>query len=257
VSVWASADAYERYIGRWSRIVADELLDRLDVPPGARWLDVGCGTGALSSTIRRHDPHGHVTGIDPSEAFVGHARAAVEGEFLVADARELPFADSTFDAVASGLVLNFVPEPERAAAEIVRVVRPGGAIGVYVWDYSEGMELIRHFFDAAIEVDPAAAEHDEGPRFAICHPGPLGELFRSAGARDVEVAPVDAPATFADFEDLWEPFLGGQGPAGAYAVSLDDAARRALRESLRRRLPIAADGSIRLTLRAWAATCTK
>jgi hypothetical protein len=154
-------------------------------------------------------------------------------------------------------VLNFVPEPERAVAEMVRVVRPGGTVAAYVWDYAEGMQLIRHFFDAATEVDPAAAAHDEGLRFAICRPEPLRELFRSAGARNVEVVAVDAHAVFADFDDLWQPFLGGQGPAGAYAVSLDDERRTALREELRQRLPIAGDGSIALTLRAWAAIGAK
>jgi SAM-dependent methyltransferase len=255
--LWASADAYERYVGRWSRLVADDLLARLPVEPGSRWLDVGCGTGVLAATIRRRDPAARVTGIDPSEAFLGHAREAVDGEFLVADARALPFPDSSFDAAVSGLVLNFVPEPARAVAEMARVVPPGGTVAAYVWDYAEGMQLIRHFFDAATEVDPAAATHDEGLRFTLCRPEPLRELFVSAGLTDVEVVAIDAPTVFEDFDDLWEPFLGGEGPAGAYAASLDDAGRSALQERLRQRLPIAADGSIALTARAWAAIAAR
>jgi SAM-dependent methyltransferase len=251
--VWRSGGAYERYVGRWSRLVAHELLGRLDVETGARWLDVGCGTGALADTILRRDPTARVAGIDPSEGFVEHARARVEGDFVVGDARALPFADDAFDVAVSGLVLNFVPEPERALEEMARVVRPGGAIAVYVWDYAEGMELIRSFFDAAIEVDPAAAEFDEGLRFALCRPEPLRRLLLAAGLMAVEVSAIDVPTVFSDFDDLWEPFLGGQGPAPAYASSLDEKARAALREELRGRLPVADDGSIALTARAWAA----
>ena len=150
-------------------------------------------------------------------------------------------------------MLNFVPEPEQAVAEMARVVRPRGVVAVYVWDYAEGMELIRRFFDAAVEVDPAAAELDEGRRFPLCRPEPLRDLFVTTGLGDVDVLPIDVPTVFRDFDDLWQPFLGGQGPAPAYASSLDEERREALREGLRSRLPIAPDGSIALRARAWAA----
>jgi SAM-dependent methyltransferase len=251
--VWRSGAAYEGYMGRWSRLVAAELLGRLDVEPGSRWLDVGCGTGALTSTILARDPTARVTGIDSAEGLVEHARGNVAGTFVVGDAQALPFEDDAFDAAVSGLVLNFVPEPARAVAEMTKVVRAGGVVAVYVWDYSEGMEFIRRFFDAAIAVDPAAEELDEGLRFPLCHPGPLRELFVAAGVADVEVLPIVVPTVFRDFDDFWQPFLGGQGPAPAYVTSLDEERRAALRERLRVRLPIAADGSIALTARAWTA----
>lgn len=251
--VWQSSHAYERYIGRWSRLVADEVLGRLNVEPGARWLDVGCGTGALTGAIRRRDPDARVSGIDRSEGFVAHARRFLDAEFVVGDAAALPFDDDAFDVAVSGLVLNFVPEPARAVAEMARVVRPGGTAAVYVWDYAEGMQLLRRFYDAAVEVDPAAAELDEGRRFPLCRPEPLRELFTGAGLSAVEVAAIDVPTVFPDFDDLWEPFLGGQGPAPAYVSSLDEERRAAVREALRARVPIAADGSIALTARAWAA----
>lgn len=250
--VWRSGEAYEGYIGRWSRLVANDLLGRLEVEPNARWLDVGCGTGALAATILRRGPTARVTGIDPSEGFVEHARSRVAGEFVVGDACALPFADDEFDVAVSGLVLNFVPEPEQAVAEMARVVRPGGTVAVYVWDYAEGMELLRRFWDAAAEVDPAAAELDEA-RFTLCRPERLRELLAAAGLSSVDALPIDVPTAFRDFDDLWEPFLGGQGPVGAYASSLDEERRAAVRERLHSRLPVAADGSIALTARAWAA----
>jgi SAM-dependent methyltransferase len=254
--VWAIGDAYEAYIGRWSRPVAAEFVTWLAMPVGSRWLDVGCGTGALTGAILERAGPEHVTAIDPSAGFVEHVRAAAAGApatFIVADAQDLPFDDGSFDAAVAGLVLNFVPDPERAVAELARATRAGGTIAVYVWDYAEGMELIRRFWDAAIELDPAAAALDEASRFPICHPEPLERLFREAGLADVSVGPIEVPTVFRDFDDLWAPFLGGQGPAPGYATALDTAQLDALRERLRAMLPIADDGSIALSARAWAA----
>jgi SAM-dependent methyltransferase len=254
--IWAIGDAYEAYMGRWSRAVAAEFVTWLALPAGSRWLDVGCGTGALTFAIlQRADPE-HVTAIDPSAGFVEHARAAAAGApatFRVADAQALPFDDASFDAAVSGLVLNFIPQPERAVAELARTTRAGGTIAVYVWDYAEGMEFIRRFWDAAVELDPAAAELDEGARFPICRPEPLERLFREAGLGDVSVGPIEVPTVFRDFDDLWAPFLGGQGPAPGYATALDATHLDALRERLRSMLPIAEDGSIALSARAWSA----
>jgi hypothetical protein len=134
-----------------------------------------------------------------------------------------------------------------------RVARPGGTVGAYVWDYADGMELMRRFWDAVVALDPAAHALDEGPRFAaVCTPDALTGLFRDAGLRDVEAQAIDVPTVFRDFDDFWNPFLGGQGPAPAYATALSEDRRVALRERLRSDLPIAADGSIELTARAWA-----
>jgi SAM-dependent methyltransferase len=171
---------------------------------------------------------------------------------VVADARALPFPDGTFDAVVSGLMLNFVPRPELAVAEFARVAVPGGTVAAYVWDYAEGMRFVRYFWDAARAVDPGSAELDEGRRFPLCNPEPLARLWRGAGIRDVGVRPIDVPTVFQDFDDFWQPFLGGQGPAPTYVGTLDDARRDALRGLLKERLPTAEDGKIPLTARAWA-----
>jgi SAM-dependent methyltransferase len=252
---WAVGEAYEGYVGRWSRRVAERFLEWLDLPEGLRWLDVGCGTGALTATVLAQRRPAHVTGVDPSEGFVAHTRAAIDdpaATFRVGDARSLPLGDAEFDVVVSGLVLNFVPGPAHALAELTRVAASGGTVAAYLWDYADGMAMMRHFWDAAAALDPAAVELDEGRRFPLCRPQPMRELWTGAGLSDVEVEPIDVATVFADFDDYWTPFLGGQGPAPGYATSLPDDRRAALRESLRERLPAARDGSIRLTSRAWA-----
>jgi SAM-dependent methyltransferase len=254
--VWASGNAYEPYVGRWSRLVARQFLAWLAVPRGGRWLDVGCGTGALSEVILEVTSPVAVVGVDPSTGYAAFARRRVQdprARFAVGDVRALPFPAADFDAVVSGLVLNFIPEPAAAVSEIARVTRPGGVVGAYVWDYAGGMELMRHFWDAAVALDPSARELDEGIRFAaICRAAALAELFRGAGLRGVETLAIDVPTVFRDFDDYWTPFLGGQGPAPGYAISLSEERQAALRERIRANLPIAADGSIHLTARAWA-----
>ncbi|MCR6485463.1 class I SAM-dependent methyltransferase [Amycolatopsis sp. OK19-0408] len=251
--MWQTGDAYEAYIGRWSRRVAATFVRQLDVPASRRWLDVGCGTGALTSAVLAAADPVEVVGVDPSEGFLATARAAVtdpRASFEVADARELPFDDDSFDVVVSGLVLNFVPDTTKAAAEIARVTR--GVAAAYVWDLSDGMELIRHFWEAAAELDPArVAELDEGRKFTLCRPEPLGRLWTEAGFGAVSVGEVKIPTVFANFDDYWRPFLGAQGPAPAYLATLPGARRDQVRELLRSRLPTGPDGSIPLSARAW------
>ncbi len=252
---WNSGVPYEHYVGRWSRLVAREFLARLDVPPGRRWLDVGCGAGALSQAILEATRPAEIVGIDRSEGYVAHARERVRDgrvRFEVGDAQTLPFEGGSYDAAVSGLVLNFIPQPDRAVAEMARVTRSGGAVAAYVWDYADGMQLMRHFWDAAVALDPSAGDLDEGRRFPLCRPEPLTDLFRAAGLRNVEVRAIDVPTTFRDFDDYWTPFLGGQGPAPTYTMSLSEDGRGALRERIRAGLPIEKDGSIHLTARAWA-----
>lgn len=257
--VWAAGRLYEPYVGRWSRLVARGFLDWLAIPPGMQWLDVGCGTGALSQTIVERCGPAAVTGIDPSAAFIEHAKAHVQGpvRFLVGDAQSLPLDAASADAAVSGLVLNFVPQPQLALAEMARVVRPGGTVAAYVWDYAGRMELMRYFWDAAAQLDPAAIPLDEGLRFPLCQPQPLAELFEGAGLRRVEGRGIEVATRFQDFDDYWSPFLGGQGPAPGYAMSLDEPRRAALRELIRARLPVAADGSISLVARAWAVRASR
>jgi SAM-dependent methyltransferase len=252
---WSSGDKYEPYVGRWSRLVAREFLNWLAIPTGSQWLDVGCGTGALSQTILQVAEPATIKGVDRSEGFVAFAREHTQDsrvQFEVGDAESLTHVSGTFDAVVSGLVLNFIPHPERALAEMTRVTRPGGMAAVYVWDYADRMQMIRHFFDAAAALDPDAAELDEGRRFLLCQPDALSQLFEAAGLHDVEVRPIEVPTVFRDFDDYWSPFLGGQGPAPGYAMSLSEERRAALREQIRAGLPFASDGSIPLVARAWA-----
>jgi SAM-dependent methyltransferase len=251
---WSAGAAYEPYIGRWSRLVAARFIDWLALPPGARWLDVGCGTGALSAAILERAAPARVFGVDPAEGFLAFARAHVgpRAEFVPGDARDLPVAAGGFDAAVSGLVLNFVPDPGRALAEMRRAVRPGGTVAVYVWDYAEGMELIRRFWDAAVALDPAAASLDEARRFPLCHSDTLAARFAEAGLERLEARTIEVPTVFRDFDDYWSPFLGGQGPAPGYAMSLPEDRRDALRERLRAALPPAPDGRLHLTARAFA-----
>ncbi len=254
-NLWASGAAYEPYVGRWSRRVAREFLSWLAVPADSRWLDVGCGSGALCQTIIDDASPAEVTGIDASEEFVAYARQYVTGayaNFEVADAQALPYRDGAFDAAVSGLVLNFVPQPERMIAEMVRVLRPGGTVALYVWDYAGEMQLMRYFWNAATALDPTALELDEGRRFPLCKPEPLAEIFRHAGLNDIAVRAIDVPTHFRDFDDYWSPFLGGQAPAPSYAMSLHEERRAALRERIRSGLAINRDGSIDLIARAWA-----
>lgn len=252
---WATGDSYEPYVGRWSRLVAREFLAWLGMPAGSRWLDVGCGTGALSQTILQTASPGKVKGVDRSDGYIAFAQAQIQDErmeFEVGDAQALPVETSAYDAVASGLVLNFVPEPEQAVAEMARAARPGGVVAVYVWDYAGKMQLMRHFWNAAAALDPAAYPLDEGRRFPLCQPEPLRQLFQGAGLKAVEVRAIDIPTDFRDFDDYWTPFLGGQGPAPGFAMSLSEERRVALRERIRASLPFALDGSIPLVARAWA-----
>lgn len=253
--IWSGGDAYEAYVGRWSRRVAEAFLPWLGAPAGRRWLDVGCGTGALTAAVlTTADPAG-IVGVDPSEGFLASARARIadpRATFQAGDARSLPVPDHSVDVVVSGLALNFVPDPGRAVAEFARVAAPGGAVGAYVWDYAEGMAMMRHFWDAAATVDPAAAKRDESRRFPICRPEPLAALWTDAGLDTVSVQAIDIPTVFTDFADFWTPFLAGVGPAPGYVMSLAEERRHELRDLLQARLPASPDGSIPLTARAWA-----
>jgi trans-aconitate methyltransferase len=259
-SVWAIGGAYEPYVGRWSRLVAREFVDWLAIPHAASWLDVGCGTGALTETILGRANPARVHGIDPSEGYLALAKEQVRdprARFDVGDARHLSVESARYDAVVSALVLNFIPDLSTGMAEMTRVVRPGGIVAGYVWDYAGKMELMRYFWDAAVALKPDDLERDEGRRFPVCKPGPLKELFDRAGLKDVEVRSIDVSTPFRDFDDYWTPFLGGQFPAPDYAMSLNEEARTTLRERIRAQLPISADGSIPLIARAWAVRGTR
>lgn len=253
--VWASGDSYEQYVGRWSRVVAKEFIRWLAIPVDRQWLDVGCGTGALSQTVLTLAGPERVKGVDRSGQFIGAARERVShpgAEFVVGDAQALPVEPEIYDVAVSGLVLNFVPQPGRMVAEMARAVRRNGTVALYVWDYAGRMQFMRHFWNAAAALDRAAYDLDEGRRFPFCSPAALTELFHDAGVRHVEARPIDIDTDFRDFDDFWTPFLGGQGSAPGYAMSLSEEQRARLRDRLYEALPFAVDGSIPLVARAWA-----
>lgn len=252
---WLSGSAYESYIGRWSRLVAPGFLDWLAIPPARRWLDAGCGTGALTEAILARCAPSSVVGVDPSESFVAHVRTTLVDPrvtFEIGTAAETGLDDGDVDVVVSALVLNFVPDLSAALAEARRVLSPGGTVAGYVWDYAEGMELLRRFWDAAVAVEPEARGMDEAVRFGHVAAEPLAAAFAAAGLSAVDVRPIDVRTVFVDFDDLWTPFLGGTGVGPAFVASLGEAARDALREQLRASLEAEPDGSIRLMARAWA-----
>ena len=254
-SRWDDGSMYELYIGRWGRLVAREFLTWLDAPAHADWLDVGCGTGSLTQTILAMATPARVQGIDRSPDFIAFARTHTsypQASFVVGDALALPEPDAACDVAVSGLTLNFMPQPELAVAELARVTRPGGIVAAYVWDYAGEMQLMRYFWDAAVALHPNDEALDEGKRFPHYAADALAQLFAQAGLHHVETRAIDAPTVFRDFDDYWAPFLGGQGPAPGYVMSLSERQRVRLRNLLRNRLPTASDGSISLIARAWA-----
>ena len=249
----ASADAYDRHVGRYSSQLASALIGFAGVEPGMRALDVGCGPGALTAALAERLGPESVRAADPSEPFAEACRARLPGvEVVVAGAEALPFADGTFDAALSQLVVNFMSDAEAGVREMARVTRPGGIVASCVWDYAGEMMLLRAFWDAAREVDPErAVAADEGVVMPWCADGELADLWRAAGLGDVRLGPLVVSATYADFEDLWSPLPTGIGPSGAFCASLSEDGRAALHDAYRRRLGVG-DGPFELTARAWA-----
>ncbi|WP_291297593.1 class I SAM-dependent methyltransferase [Elioraea sp.] len=253
---WSAGTSYDAYMGRWSGEVATRFLAWIDVPASVDWLEVGCGTGALSAAILATCAPRSLLAIDPSDGFLATARHKLpdpRATFAPGGADALPAADASRDAVVSGLVLNFVPDREKALAEMRRVARPGARIGFYVWDYpGRGVAFMREFWDAATALDPAARDLTEDRRFPFCTQPDLVALAHRAGLVSVAAIPIEVATGFADFDDFWTPFTLGAGPAPGYCMSLEADARARLRERLRHTLPRSADGAIALTARAWA-----
>jgi SAM-dependent methyltransferase len=248
----ASADAYDRHIGRYGAPLAAELIDFAGVGPGMRALDVGCGPGALTAALAEHLGEASVCAAEPSEPFAEACGIRLPGvQVVVATAEALPFADHAFDAVLSQLVVNFMRDAEAGVREMARVTRPGGVVSSCVWDYAGEMTLLRAFWDAAREVVPESAAADEAAVMPWCAEGDLADLWRRTGLCDVRSGPLVARASYLDFEDAWAPFTTGVGPAGAFCKSLDDDRRVALRDAYRRHLRVG-DGPFELTARAWA-----
>jgi len=257
---WQAGDSYEAYMGRWSRQVAPLFVDWLGAADGLDWLEVGCGTGALSAAILARARPKSLISIDSSDGFLATARARVDdrrAEFLLGDAQALPFEAASREVAVSALALNFVPDRHQALLEMKRVTRRGGTIGFYVWDYpGGGVEFMRAFWTAATALDPAAQELTEDRRFPYCTPAGLTGLMRDAGLSEVECMAIEVPTVFPGFEDYWRPFTLGAGPAPGYCASLAGEARLRLADKLRETLPRRADGAIALQARAWAVKAT-
>ena len=236
-------DGYELYMGRWSRLLAPRYAAFAGVRDGERVLDVGTGTGALAASL----PNSEVVGVDPSAAFVEHAKKGARARFEVGDAQALRFADASFDHAMAMLVINFVPDHGKALGEMRRVTRAGGVVSAAVWDYGEGMESLRIFWDEAVALDPAAAPRHER-NMKLCRRGELGALWKKAGLSDVAEDAIVIEQAFSSFDDFWGPFLKGVGPGGAYVASLSDERRGQLRERLRRHWPA---GPFATQARAW------
>lgn len=246
--------AYESFMGRWSRLLAPLFVEFTGVRDRDRVLDAGTGTGSLASALEQSGGSVEVTGIDPSEGFVAYARTnarTARARFEVGDAQRLQFADGSFDVAMALLVMNFIPDHEKALAEMRRVTRAGGKISACVWDYDAGMQSLRFFWDEVVALDPALAVKDER-NMKLCRQGQLGALWRTGGLAEVEEKALVITQHFASFDDYWSPFLEGAGPGGAYVVSLPEGRRSELAARLKRRvLANRQDGPFSLPARAW------
>jgi SAM-dependent methyltransferase len=253
--MFADAEAYDRFMGRWSRLVAP-LVDLAALPDGGPVLDVGSGTGALSFEVVRRKPAFRVTGVDPSKEYVAYATSKSPGQdrarFEVGDAQSLTYGDATFAASVSLLVFNFIPDPAKALREVRRVTRPGGPVAAAVWDYGDRMRMLRVFWDAVVEIDPAAGNRDE-KHMPLCRQGELSKLWKEGGLEGVREQALEITTSFESFADFWDPFLLGQGPAGAYVRALPPDRVLALRNAVKRRLSIANETArFNLPARVWA-----
>ena len=248
------AAAYDRFVGRYSDQLARAFVARLELVSGASALDVGCGPGALTAVLAEILGPERVAAVEPSEPFAAACRERVPGaDVRVAGADALPHDGASFDATVSQLVVNFLPDPAAGLQEMRRVTKPGGVVAGTVWDYAGEMTMLRAFWDAATTLDAdGAGPLDEGVRFPDCNPDALAGLWINAGLADVSTREIVVRAVYEDFEDLWDPFTTGVGPAGAYTASLSDEGRAALRSAYRDRLG-SPSGRFELSARAWMA----
>jgi ubiquinone/menaquinone biosynthesis C-methylase UbiE len=244
------ADAYDRYMGRYSRELAAKMVAFAGVEEAMRALDVGCGPGSLTETLAARVGAKRVAAADPSESFVSACRERVsQADVRVASAEALPWPDESFDAVLSQLVLNFMRDARAGVSEMKRVARRGGVVASATWDYSDGMRMLRVFFDSALVLDPEAP--DEGKTMRFQDPESLASLWQELGFDSVETAALEVEGAYTSFDDYWNPFTEGVGPGGSYCASLTPDHRAALREECRKRLGDPREPFV-LSARAWA-----
>lgn len=242
-----AADAYDRFMGRYSVLLTGQMADLAGVTGSQRVIDVGCGPGALTGELVRRVGAANVAAVDPSAPFVEAAAARHPGvDVRQASAEVLPFADGSFDAALAQLVVHFMADPVGGLREMGRVTRPGGVVVACVWDHAGGQGPLGLFWRAARDLDPGV--HDESD-LAGARDGHLAELFAAAGLRDIATSTLVADLEHPDFDAWWEPFTRGVGPAGAYVATLAPDAQVALREHCRRGLP---EGPFVVPARAWA-----
>jgi SAM-dependent methyltransferase len=255
---WSAGQNYEHYMGRWSRQMAAEFLRWLAPQRRASWLEIGCGTGALTAAILAECNPKSILAIEPSKDFIAYARSMVVDQrltFEIADAGKLPAADASIDIVTSALVLNFIPDRPAALAEMKRVLKPGGLLSFYVWDYpGGGMGFIDEFWRAAAAIDDKALALDEAKRFPFCTREGLTALCRAAGLPPPAIEPLEIETLFSDFDAFWRPFTLGAGPAPGYCMALAEEQRARLKATLAENL--GTEGPIRLVGRAWAVKAT-
>lgn len=252
---WTSGADYDRWMGRWSRLLAREFLEWLNLPDGLRWIDVCCGSGVLTEAIVERNAPTAIVGVDISPEQINFARqhrARHNVTFEIANAMSLPFADASFDVAVCGCGLNYIPNPYQGLVEFRRVVRPGGILAIYVWDYEHGAKFLREFWDVAIAVDGEAASFDQARRFPMCTEAGLRALFAQVKLEDVTARPLDIVTRFTTFDDYWEPLMSGQGSAPSYLATRASHVQTKIRDRLRATLPINGQGAIELPARAWA-----
>ena len=255
IDSWSSGDQYDKFMGRWSNLVAEKFLAWLNISPNSIWLDIGCGTGVLTKLVLETCHPQKIISIDSSNEFITHAKQSIAGpavNFQVGDAESLNLETNSVDVIISGIMLNFVPHPDKAITEMLRVIKPGGTIGIFLWDYADGMKMLRYFWDAVVELNSKAKEFDEGLRFPLCREGQLEALVQKSGLKNVKAVPIEVKTIFNSFNDFWLPLLGNVGPAPSYVMGLEESERQKLQSKLLSTLPIEKDGKISLMARAWA-----